>query len=86
MLRREKVSFIRNRSKTKENSYALAFECSLYFGDLYWEDKLAVLCLSVCLSVPLSWFLVSGRKTARDIRTKFAEWIDSPGGRVLLHF
>ena len=42
---------IQNRRKTKENSYAVAFEGSLYSGDLYWGCKLA---FSVCLSVPPS--------------------------------
>ena len=59
----------------------------IYTGRISWPFSVGLsVCLSVCLSVPLSWFLVSGRKTVRDIRTKFAEWIDSPGGRVLLHF
>ena len=43
---------IQNRRKTKDNSYALAFESSLYSGDLYWEDNLAFsVVMSVCLSV-----------------------------------
>ena len=44
-------SFIQNRRETKETSYALAFEGSLYSGDLYWGYKLA---FSVCLCLPPS--------------------------------
>ena len=42
---------VQNRKNIKENSYALAFEGSLYSGDLYWGYKLA---FSVCPSLPLS--------------------------------
>ena len=47
---------IQNRRKTKENSYAIAYQGSLYSGDLYWGDKLAfsVVPPSLCLSVELS--------------------------------
>ena len=47
--------FIQNCRKAKENSYALAYEGSLYSGDLYWGDKLAFSVVPpFCLSVELS--------------------------------
>ena len=62
---------------------SLAYEVSLYSGNLYWGDKLA---FSVVPPVCLSSFLESGVKTVLCIRTKFSGWIDPTGGRVILYF
>ena len=95
-LRTDGGHLVQNRREMKENSYTLAFEGSLYSGDLYWGYKLA---FSVCLSLPpslppslplshvcLSRFLDSGVETVRGISTKFSGWIDPPGGCVLFYF
>ena len=52
----------------------------IYTGGISWHF-LSSLPPSVCLSR----FLESGVKTVQGIRTKFSEWIDPTGGRVILY-